>query len=72
MLKNSKVQKELERIADDNALAYNITPEWVKDQCYICYDRAKTRANTRAKTRVNTRTNTNTNTTKNTTATMDE
>ena len=41
LLKKDGIIQELERIAIESALSYNITPEWVKDQCYICYDRAK-------------------------------
>ena len=41
LLKKDSIKQELDRIAIESALSYNITPDWVKDQCYICYDRAK-------------------------------
>ena len=42
LLKQECVKQELDKLAIESALTYNITPDWVKDQCYICYDRAKT------------------------------
>jgi hypothetical protein len=41
LLQDPEIIQELDRIAIESAIATNITPDWVKDQCYICYDRAK-------------------------------
>ena len=38
-----EVKIELDRVYNQNSLAINITPAWIKDQCYIMYDRCKSK-----------------------------
>ena len=43
LLQKEDIQQEIEKLCVSNSIAYNITPAWIKDQCYIMYDRCKSK-----------------------------